>query len=184
MTKWLQIFLVTNVIYWAFFFYLLSRGRWNTAALFAGIFHMLLASVLSVAPFRSLFDHGYRWQLGFVGFDGRAAAIPAFLALGWALAAAWIVVVQGWGRWMWLVAVGDLVFALNLGAAILLFPSRGNLAYQKVQLGESFILTGWRASLILLLGFVLPPVMSGIWAARRSRSSVREAPSPFERGLG
>ena len=170
MSAWIQIFLVTNVIYWALFFYLLSRRRWNTAALVVGLFHMLLACVLSVAPFRSLLDAAYRWQLGLVGFEGRAAVIPAFLTLGWALAAAWIVVAWGQGRWMWLVAVGDILFAVNLGAAILLFPLQGNPAYQKIQLGERFILTGWTASLILLLGFVLPPVMSGVWAARRSRS--------------
>ncbi len=47
---------------------------------------MLLASVLSVAPFRALLNSDYRWQLGFVGFDGRVAVIPGFLTLGWALA--------------------------------------------------------------------------------------------------
>ncbi len=173
MTVWIQIFLVTNLIYWALFFYLLSRRSWDAAALIVGLFHMLLASVLSVAPFRSLLDADYRWQLGFVSFEGRAAVIPAFLTLGWALAAAWIVLAQGWGRWMWLIAVGDILFALNLGAAILLFPSRGNLAYQKVQLGERFIITGWAASLILLIGFVLPPVTIGIWAARRGVQAYR-----------
>jgi len=167
--SWTQIFLVTNVIYWALFFYLLSRRRGNAAALVVGLFHMLLASTLSVAPFRSLFEAGYRWQLGFVGFDGRAAAIPAFLTLGWALASAYVVVARARGRWMWLVAVGDIIFGLNLGAAILLFPLRGNLAYQKIQLGKTVILSGWMASLILLLGFVLPPVMSGVWAGRRAR---------------
>ena len=174
MTAGVQIFLVTNVIYWALFFYLLWRRRWDVAALVVGLFHMLLASVLSVAPFRSLLDADYRWQLGFVGFEGRAAVLPAFLTLGWALAAAWVVVAQGRGRWMWLVAVGDMLFALNLGAAILLFSSRGNPAYQKVQLGERLMFTGWVASLILLIGFVLPPVVSGVWAARRSRQHVPE----------
>lgn len=173
MTVWIQIFVVTNVIYWALFFYLLSRRRRRDAvALVVGLFHMLLASVLSVAPFHTLLDADYRWQLGFVGFEGRAAVIPASLTLGWALAASWVVVDQGRGRWMWMVAIGDVLFALNLGAATLLFPLRGNLAYQKIQLGERFILIGWMASLILLLGFVLPPIMSGIWAARRSRSGV------------
>ena len=169
MTLWTKIFVVTNVIYWALFFYLLSRRRWNAAALLVGLFHMLLASTLSVAPFRSLFDAGYRWQLGFVGFDGRAAAIPAFLTLGWAVAAACIAVGRARGRWMWLVVVGDILFALNLGAAIVLFPLRGNPAYQKIQFGETVILSGWMASLILLFAFVLPPVMSGIWAGRRAR---------------
>ena len=82
MNIWTAIFLVTNAVYWAVFFYLLSRRRWNAATLAVGLFHMLLASVLSVAPFRSLLDSDYRWQLGFVSFDGRTAAIPAFLTLG------------------------------------------------------------------------------------------------------
>ena len=163
---------VTNAIYWAVFFYLLSRRRWNAAALVVGLFHMLLASVLSVAPFRSLLDSDYRWQLGFVGIAGPVAVIPAFLTLGWALAAAWITVAKGKGGWMWLIAIGDVLFALNLGAAIVLFPLQGNLAYQKIQLGESFVLSGIIASLILLLCFVVPPIASGIWAARRARSIV------------
>ena len=174
MNIWTPIFLVTNAIYWAIFFYLLSRRRWNAAALAVGLFHMLLASVLSVAPFRSLLDSAYRWQLGFVGFDGRAAVIPALLTLGWALAAAWITVAKGKGSWMWLIAVGDVLFALNLGAAIVLFPLRGNLAYQRIQFGESVVLSGMIASLILLLCFVVPPMGSGIWAARRARSIVLE----------
>jgi hypothetical protein len=169
MAIWTQIFLISNAIYWAIFFYLLSRRRWDRAAFTVGLFHMLLASVLSVAPFRSLLDPAYRWQLGFVGCGGRVAAIPAFLTLGWTLAAAWLAVAKGAGGSMWVIAVGDLFFALNLAAAILLFPLRGNLAYQKVQLGEKFIVTGWMASLILLLGFVAPPIASCIWAARRSR---------------
>lgn len=170
MNIWTAIFLVTNAVYWAVFFYLLSRRRWNAAALEVGLFHMLLASVLSVAPFRSLLDSDYRWQLGYVGFDGPVAVIPALVTLGWTLAAAWITVAKGKGNWMWLIAAGDVLFALNLGAAIVLFPFRGNLAYQKIQFGETFVLSGMKASLILLLCFVVPPMGIGIWAARRARS--------------
>lgn len=170
MNIWTTIFLVTNAIYWAVFFYLLSRHRWNAAALVVGLFHMLLASVLSVAPFRSLLDPDYRWQLGLVGFEGRVAVIPAFLTLAWTLAAAWITVAKRNGSWMWLVAVGDVLFALNLGAAIVLFSWRGNPAYQKIQFGERVVLSGTIASLILLLCFALPPIGSAIWAARRARS--------------
>ena len=71
---------------------------------------------------------------------------------------------------MWLIAVGDVLFALNLGAAIVIFPLRGNLAYQKIQFGENFVFSGMIASLILLLCFVVPPMVSGIWAACRARS--------------
>jgi hypothetical protein len=170
MNTWTAIFLVTNAVYWAVFFYLLSRRRWSAAALAVGLVHMLLASVLSFAPFRSLLDSDYRWQLGFVGFDGRVAVIPALLTLGWTLAAAWITVAKGKGNWMWLIAVGDVLFALNLGAAIVFFPLRGSLAYQKIQLGESLVLSGMKASLILLLCFVVPPMGIGIWAACRARS--------------
>ena len=169
MSIWTSIFLVTNTIYWAVFFYLLTRRRWNAAALVVGLFHMLLASVLSVAPFRSLLDSAYRWQLGFVELDGRVAVIAAFLTLSWTLAAAWITVARGKGRWMWLIAVGDILFALNLGAAIVLFPLRGNFAYQRIQLGGNFVLSGIVASIILVLCFVVPPIVSGIWAARRAR---------------
>ena len=170
MQIWTAIFLVTNTIYWAVFFYLLSRRRWSAAALVVGLFHMLLASVLSVAPFRTLLDSDYRWQLGYVDIAGRVAVIPALITLGWTLAAAWITVAKGRGSWMWLIAIGDVLFALNLGAAIVLFPLQGNLAYQKIQLGESFILSGTIASLILLLGFVVPPIGIGIWATCRALS--------------
>ena len=120
MTVWTSIFLVSNAVYWAIFFFLLTRRRWDAAAFTVGLFHMLLASVLSVAPFRSLIDPAYRWQLGFVGFDGRVAVVPAVLTLSWALAAAWLAVAKGKGRWMWLVAAGDLLFAVNLGASPLI----------------------------------------------------------------
>jgi len=172
MTVWTQIFLASNAIYWAIFFFLLARRPRDTAAFTIGLFHMLLASVLSVAPFRSLLDPAYQWQLGFVGFDGRVAVVPAFLTLGWALAAAWLAVAKRKGSWMWLIAVGDVLFAVNLGAAILMFPGRGDLSYQKIQLGESFVLTGTLASFLLLLGFVVPPIVSGIWAVRRARLAV------------
>lgn len=172
MSIWTGIFLITNTIYWVVFFCLLWPRRRDTAALIVGSFHMLLASVLSVAPFRSLLDADYRWQLGFIVFNGRLAVVAGFLTLGWALVAAWLTVSKARGRWLWLVAIGDIFFAANLGAAILFFSSRGDPAYQKIQFGEYFILTGLKAAIIFLLGFVLPPILSGIWALRRVRSVV------------
>src|SRR5438128_11465172 len=116
MAIWFQIALVLNVIYWAVFFYLLSRRRWNVPALAVGIFHMLFAAVVSVAPIRSLLDPDYiGYALGVLHFEKRAVALPAVLILGWALAAAWVAVGMGRGRWMRLIMVGDIFLALSLG---------------------------------------------------------------------
>ena len=80
MAIWFQIALALNVIYWAVFFYLLSRRRWNAPALAVGIFHMLFAAVISVAPIRSLLDPDYiGYGLGVIHFEKRAVA-PVELA--------------------------------------------------------------------------------------------------------
>jgi hypothetical protein len=133
---------------------------------------MLLASILSAAPFRSLLDSDYRWQLGLVGFDGRVAAIPAFITLSWAFAAAWITVGKGQGGWMWLIAAGDVLFCLRSRRSHCALPFERKFGISEIQFGESFVLSGMKASLILLLCFVVPPMWSGIWAARRARSIV------------
>lgn len=167
MAIWFQIALVLNVIYWAVFFYLLSRRRWNVPALAVGIFHMVFAAVVSVAPIRSILDPDYAgYGLGVIQFEKRAVALPAALILGWALAAAWIAVGKGRGRWMRLVMVGDLFFALSMGVAILLDDSQN----WKFQLGEHFTATGVAGLLILLCLFTLPLVASAIWAASRTRA--------------
>jgi len=167
MAIWFQIALALNVIYWAVFFYLLSRRRWNAPALAVGIFHMLFAAVISVAPIRSLLDPDYiGYGLGVIHFEKRAVALPAALILGWALAAAWIAVGKGRGRWMRLVMVGDLFFALSMGVSILLDDSRN----WRFQLGEHFTATGVAGLLILLCFFTLPFIASAIWAARRTRA--------------
>src|SRR5688572_1962491 len=167
MAIWFQIALALNVIYWAVFFYLLSRRRWNAPALAVGIFHMLFAAVISVAPIRSLLDPDYiGYGLGVIHFEKRAVALPAALILGWALAAAWIAVGKGRGRWMRLVMVGDLFFALSMGVSILLDGSRN----WRFQLGEHFTATGVAGLLILLCFFTLPFIASAIWAARRTRA--------------
>ncbi len=167
MAIWFQIALVLNVIYWAVFFYLLSRRRWNVPALAVGIFHMLFAAVVSVAPIRSLLDPDYTgYGLGVIHFEKRAVALPAALILGWALAAAWVAVGKGRGRWMRLVMVGDLFFALSMGVSILLDDSQN----WKFQLGEHFAANGVAGLLILLCFFALPFVASAIWAASRTRT--------------
>ena len=166
MAIWFQIALVLNVIYWAVFFYLLSRRRWNVPALTVGIFHMLFAAVVSVAPIRSLLDPDYGgYGIGLIHLEKRAVAIPAALILGWALAAAWIAVGKGRGRWMRLVMVGDLFFALSMGVSILLDDSQD----WTFQLGEHFTATGVAGLFILVCLFTLPFVASAIWAARRTR---------------
>jgi len=173
MAIWFQIALALNVIYWAVFFYLLSRRRWNAPALAVGVFHMLFAAVVSVAPIRSLLDPDYvGYGLGVLHFEKRAVALPAALILGWALAAAWVAVGKGRGRWMRLVMVGDLFFALGIGVSILLDDPRG----WKFQLGEHFTAVGVAGLLILLCLFTLPFIASATWAASRTRAGGKTPP--------
>ena len=166
MAIWFQIAIALNVIYWAVFFYLLSRRRWNVPALAVGIFHMLFAGVVSVAPIRSLLDPDYvGYGLGVLQFEKRAVVVPATLILCWALASAWITVGRGMGRWMKLVMLGDFFFSLSMGLSIFLDDSHN----WKFQLGEYFTASG-RAGLLILLGlFTAPFMVSGIWAAMRTQ---------------
>ena len=171
MKVWLWVVLASNVVYWSIFFYLLSRRRWDAPALTFGALHMLFASLLVAAPLRSLLDPNYAgYQLGLIRFEGRWATLPATVFLAWALASAWLAVARGRGRWMKLIAVGDILFALNLGGGFLLDLLRGELASSKIQGGEYFTLTGTVAALIPLLLFALPFAASAIWAARRVHS--------------
>ena len=167
MALWFKIAIPLNVIYWGIFCFLLSRRRWNAAALTVGIFHMLFAGVMSIAPIRALLDPHYAgYAVGTIGFEGRAVALPAALILGWALAAAWVSVGKGSGRWMTLVAVGDILFALSIGASILLSGPQG----WKFQLGEHFSVTGVTGLFVLLCFFTLPFVISALWAVKRART--------------
>src|SRR5205814_1436631 len=121
MTIWFWLALASNAIVWSIFFYLLSRCRWNVAALIVGILHMLFSLVVSVAPFRSFLDPNYPGLgLGFLRFEGMAATLPATLIFGWAVAAAWLAVSKGRGRWMTLIVVGDIFLAINFGGSTLL----------------------------------------------------------------
>jgi hypothetical protein len=166
MAIWFWLALALNVVVWSIFFYLLSRHPRNLAALIVGIFHMLFSVVLSVAPFRSFLDPNYgSLGLGFLRFDGMAATLPATLIYGWAVASAWLAVSKGSGRWMTLILVGDIFFALNFGGSTLLEGSSDNW---RIDFGGRSI-TGLAGAFILLVFFTFPFVASAIWAAGRSR---------------
>ena len=169
MTIWLWLALASNVLVWSIFFYLLSRRRWNVAALIVGILHMLFSIIVSVAPFRSFLDPGYPGLgLGFLRFEGMAATLPATLIFAWAVAGAWLAVSKGRGRWMTLIVVGDLFLALNFGGSTLL---EGRSDNWRIDFGEGKYITGLASAFILLFIFTFPFVASAIWAARRSRSN-------------
>lgn len=168
MALWFKIAIPLNVIYWGVFCYLLTRRRWNRVALVVSVFHMLFAGIVSVAPVRALLDPQYgAYVLGTINFEGRAAALPAAFILAWALLAAWVSIGLGAGRWMKLVAVGDTLFALSIGALILL---QGESAWT-FELGEHVSVTGIAGLMVLLSLFVLPFAASAIWAAKRSSSN-------------
>jgi hypothetical protein len=174
MAIWFWLALASNTVVWSIFFYQLSRHRWNVVALIVGIFHMLFSVVLSVAPFRSFLDPNYPGLgLGFLRFEGMVATLPATLIFGWAVAAAWLAISKGRGRWMTLIVVGDIFLALNFGGSTLLEGSSDNW---RIDFGEGRSITGLASALILLLVFTFPFVASAIWAASRSRSNGTSLP--------
>jgi hypothetical protein len=174
MANWFWMALALNAVVWSIFFYQLSRRRWNVAALIVGILHMLFSLVPSVAPFRSFLDPNYPGLgLGFLRFEGMMATLPATLIFAWALAAAWLAISKGRGRWMTLVVVGDIFLALNFGGSTLL---EGRSDNWRIELGEGRSITGLAGASVLLLIFTLPFVASAIWAARRSRSNGTSLP--------
>ncbi len=166
MAIWFQIAIVLNVVYWAIFFYLLSRRRWTWMGLAVGLFHMFFAGVVSVAPFRSLLDPDYTtFALGLLQFNGRAASLPAALILAWALTAAWVAVGKGRGRLMLLITIGGLFFGVNMCWSLI----QSNPGDWEFQLGEYFSISGVRGLLVLIGLFAMPFLASAIWAAKRSR---------------
>jgi hypothetical protein len=174
MAIWFWLALVANISVWSVFFYLVSRRRWNVAALTVGLLHMLFSVILSVAPFRSFLDPNYPGLgLGFLRFEGMAATLPATLIFSWAVAAAFIAVAKGKGRGMLAVMIGDLFLALNFGASTIL---EGQADNWRIDFGEGRSITGLPAALTLLLFFTMPFVASAIWAARRSRSNGTSPP--------
>jgi hypothetical protein len=173
MAIWFWLALASNVSVWSIFFYLLSRRRWNVAALSVGILHMLFSAVLSVAPFRSFLDPNYPGLgLGFFRFEGVAVTLSATLIFVWAIAAAWLAVSKNRGRWLTLILVGDIFLALNFGGSTLLEGSSDNW---RIDFGEGRSITGLAGAFVLLLFFTFPFVASAIWAASRSRSN-RDGP--------
>jgi hypothetical protein len=98
-----------------------------------------------------------------------AATLPATLIFGWAVAAAWLAVCKGRGRWMTLIAIGDIFLALNFGGSTLL-EGRGSDNW-RIDFGEGRSITGLASAFILLLFFTFPFVASAIWAARRTRTN-------------
>ncbi len=169
MANWFWLGLSLNVVVWSTFFYLLTRRRWRLGALLVGILHMLFAAVVSIAPFRSLLDPNYAGLgLGFLSFDGVKASLFATLVFGWSVAAAWLAVGKGRGRWMNLILIGDVFLALNFGGSTLLEGSSDNW---RVDFGEGRSVTGLGGLVILLFFFTFPFLVSAVWAARRSRSN-------------
>jgi hypothetical protein len=169
MAIWFWLALASNIITWSIFFVLLSRGRWNLAALAVGLLHMLFAVVVSVAPFRSFLDSNYPGLgFGFLRFERTAATLPATLIFCWAVAAALIAIAKGRGRWMLLLMVGDIFLALNFGGSTLL---EGHTDNWRIDFGEGKSITGLAGAFILLLFFTMPFVASAIWAASHSRSN-------------
>lgn len=168
MSLWIWVIAISLIVYWSTFFLLLTRRRWNASALAVGVLHMLFASMFVAAPLRSFFDPGYvGFQVGLARFEGAWATLPSTVFLTWSLAAAWIAVSYGKGQWMKLLAVGDILFAVNLVGAFFLDYVRGDLADAKIQGGEFFTLQGPIAELIPLLLFALPFAASALWAATR-----------------
>jgi hypothetical protein len=168
---WFQVAIASNVLYWAFFVYQLFLRRWTGPALSVGLFHMLFAALVSVAPIRALLDPNYmNFGLGVIQVNGQAAALPAALVLSWTLLAAWLAVGKGKGRWMTVIAAGDAFLALNIGASLLLAGD------WRFQLGEYLTITGVAAVVILLFFLTGPFVASAIWATRQTGSEDTTTP--------
>jgi hypothetical protein len=169
MAIWFWLALALNVVVWSIFFVLLARGRWNWTALTVGVLHMLFAVVVSVAPFRSFLDAGYPGLgLGLLRFEKMAATLPATLIFCWAIAAAWVAVSKGRGRWLLLLIVGDIFMAVNFGGSTLL---EGRADNWRIEFGEGKSITGFAGAFVLLLFFTMPFLASAIWAAKRRHSS-------------
>jgi hypothetical protein len=122
---------------------------------------MLLATVVSVAPVRSFFDPEYLgFALGLLRFEGRAATLPSAVVLIGALASAWLVVSRSSGRSLLLVALFDLLFAVNAAAGTIM---RGDY---RIQFGNALTIDGIVGLAVMLLLFAGAPLLSAGWAWR------------------
>ena len=165
MPVWIALALGTNLVYLAVFCYLAFRSRPSGVAVMLGVMHLLLAAALSVAPFRSFFDPAYPgFGLGILQFEGRAATLPSVLLLSWALASAWLLASGTKGSALWVVAIGDALFALN--QLVSLFQSGND---NIIQFGEYLTIRGLQALLIMAILFVGGPAISAWWASVRAR---------------
>ena len=164
MTPWIAIALGTNLVYWTIFVAFVVRRRPGASAVALGVMHMLLAAALSVAPFRSFLDPSYPgFGLGLLHFDHRAATLPTALLLAWALSAAFILASRSRGWRLWVVAIGDALFALNQ-VPDLFRPGSGS----DIQFGEHLTISGFQAVLIMGVLFVGGPALSAWWSGRRA----------------
>lgn len=167
MNAWGWTFLISNLVYWGIFVKLAAVGPRKRLPIVLGIVHMLLATLVSVAPIRSFVDADYAgFGLGLIRFEGHAATLPATLILGWALASAWYVVARARGRGMLWVATFDLLFALNSAAATLIHQSD-----HRIQFGDALTIDGLWAVAIMLGLFAGAPLVSSVWALRRVQTS-------------
>ena len=164
MTPWLWIALVSNLVYWAIFVYLVKRHRPGASAVALGVMHLLLAGVLSVAPIRSFIDPEYPgYRVGVLHFEKQAATLPATLLFLWAISSAFLLASGSRGRKLWLVAAGDTFFALNMLADLARSGGGGN-----IQFGEHFTISGTVALAIMAILFVGGPALSAWWSGRRA----------------
>ena len=120
-----------------------------------------------MAPFRSFFDPDYiGFGLGVFSFAKRAATVPTAILFPWAASSAFILASGHRGRALWVVALGDLLFALNQLAGLLSQPSTNNV----IQFGEYLTIRGLQSLAIMAVLFVLGPVWSAWWTAQRAPS--------------
>jgi hypothetical protein len=168
MTPWIALALGTNLVYWAVFVYLAVRHRPGASAVALGMMHMLLAAAFSVAPFRSFVDPAYPgFGLGILHFEGRTATLPTALLLLWALGSAMILASGARGRALWVVAIGDTLFALNQLLSLFQPGNRND-----IQFGEHLTISGLQALLIMAVLFVGGPAFSAWWSGRRARQAM------------
>jgi len=173
MDTWFQLAIALNVVVLATFVFLLSRRRWALGGLAISVLHLVLATFSSAAPFRAALDPEYAGLgLGLLRFERQEAIVPAAVFLVWAVTCILVPLLGGTSKRMLVIALGDGLWALNIGASILI--SRD----WTFQLGEFLTIDGVPGLLVLWGLFTLPFAVSAVWAV----SGVRRAgPPPAEK---